>query len=368
MHAASIPPPSPLDDEWKWNYYPETEAAWAAVMKACASACYRIDLEEYVLNADHAGLALMQLLMEKAKAGCHIRLLLDAFGSYRLAMSNWPEILAEAGVEVRFTNPITIQHWLGGRPMQSHHHRKIVVVDGMRAFIGGTCLYDSASQWANVMVEVQGKLAEAVQELTNHAWNSHSRPVQRRLQPVQAETRHSRLLIQSPTTKEHYFRDEMLRRIEQATTDIRLVSPQFIPDKTIRKTLEQALSRGVTVSMIVSRHAYKVTNLLAKHYANHFCHHGAAIYWFEPTLLQTKMLMVDHAWCAVGSANLDRISNQPVHDMMLTSTHIHCLQNTELLWRSYMRDSVQFQPDSRHDFGLLERLASIACLPLTYYG
>ncbi len=119
------------------QFYTKTADAWQSMLADAEAALVSIDIEQYIFTLDIIGQQFFELLTKKAKAGLKIRLLVDTVGSWALYRSQVPDLLREAGIEVRFFNPISPWRIRNFTANFFRNHRKIMIIDQQVAHLGG---------------------------------------------------------------------------------------------------------------------------------------------------------------------------------------------------------------------------------------
>jgi phosphatidylserine/phosphatidylglycerophosphate/cardiolipin synthase-like enzyme len=262
--------------------------------------------------------ALLQALCAAAQRGVAVRCLFDDYGSQALLQVDRRRLSA-AGVQLRRYNPL---RWRRGMRNFYRDHRKLLLVDGRLAFIGGTGATDqfwipgeADSTWREVMVEIAGPLVTDWQVLFDRQWHAlHARfawrpkpapglkrlplspPVGQGLGRVAyADARQHRDILQS-----------LVRALRGAKQRIWLATPYFLPTWKVRRALRKAAERGVEVRLLLSgRHTDNPpVRFAGQRYYPKLLRAGVQIYEYQPRFLHLKMVLVDD-WISIGSCNFD---------------------------------------------------------------
>src|SRR6185312_13720215 len=141
----------------------DSPAALDAMLAFIAAAKQWVHLENYIIRDDRTGQRFAEALIQRAAAGVRVRVLYDAVGSFGTSARFWRR-LSLAGVEVRAFHPVF--SWRISR-LFSRDHRKLLVVDGTRALLGGLCIGDEWAgdperrrrPWRDTAVAVRGPAA-----------------------------------------------------------------------------------------------------------------------------------------------------------------------------------------------------------------
>jgi cardiolipin synthase len=290
---------------------------FAALLEAIAAAERSVHLESYILRADRTGWRVARALAERARAGVEVALSIDGFGSLGLDPALL-EHLRDAGAKVRVYRPLSV---LEGRwPWSRRNHRKLVVVDGRLAIVGGFNLADEYAApadggggWRDTGVEVEGPAVAGLERLFLALWDEEGGPRLSATSPPPprfAGGEQVRFLGNLEGRERRHVRRAYLLAIVSARRSVRITSAYFIPDRVIRRALIRAARRGVEVEVIVARNTDVPAALeAARAHYERLLAHGVKIHEWHERVLHAKTAVVDGEWCTVGSSNLDFLSS-----------------------------------------------------------
>jgi cardiolipin synthase len=293
------------------------EEAFAAMFAAIDAAQDYVLLQVYILRDDDLGRDLKARLVRRARSGLRIYVLYDEIGSYGLPRRFVRELSAAGVIVSPFS---TTQGPVNRFQLNFRNHRKIIVVDGRLAFVGGLNFGDeylgrnaAFGPWRDTHLRVTGPVVQAVQLafVEDWFWAAHEIPDFDWV-PQTAAAGSDVAALALPTgpadlqdSCELFF----LEAIRCARTRIWIASPYFVPDEQIMAALELARLRGVEVRILLPQ---KVDHLLV--YLAGFGYYATAervgiqIYRYQPGFLHQKVLLVDEALVSVGTANVDNRS------------------------------------------------------------
>jgi len=288
------------------------------------AAQHSICLETYIFAADGTGQMVAAALQRAAARGVVVRVMLDGFGSAELPQ-HWVDELRTAGVEVewfrRKISPLTLR-----RSRLRRMHRKLAVMDGEVAFVGGINIIDDVEGYSGFFVprldyavRVQGAVAGEIHTAMRRLWSAVSwanfrgrgKRIQRfvfdRLKQVAASD--IAFLLRDNLRHRRDIERAYLRAIAGAQQEIIIASAYFLPGRVFRRALVQATRRGVRVVLLLQgRVEYRL-----QHYATHALYDrllaaGIEIYEYQASYLHAKVAVVDGQWATVGSSNIDPFS------------------------------------------------------------
>lgn len=291
------------------------------------AAQHSIYLETYIFAADRTGRMVADALQRAAARGVEVRVLLDGYGSAGLPQ-HWVDDMRTADVEVRWfrreISPFTLRRNRHRRLRRMH--RKMAVMDGEVAFIGGINIINDIPEHTalsapqlDYAVRVKGPVAGEIHVAMRRLWSVVSWANLRR-----RGTKIKWLVTggqRPPTSPEITFllRDNVRHRrdieraylsaIDGAQREIIIANAYFLPGRVFRQSLTQAASRGVRVVLLLQGRV----EFWIQHYATHALYDellgsGVEIYEYQASYLHAKVAVVDGSWATVGSSNIDPYS------------------------------------------------------------
>ncbi|MCR4304613.1 MAG: cardiolipin synthase ClsB [Gallionella sp.] len=291
------------------------------------AAQHSIYLETYIFAADRTGRMVADALQRAAARGVAVRVLLDGYGSADLPQ-HWVDDMRTAEVDVRWfrreISPFTLRRNRHRRLRRMH--RKMAVMDGEVAFVGGINIIDdipahtalSAPQ-LDYAVRVKGLAAGEIHAAMRRLWSvvswANFRRRGKRIKLLMAgEQRPSTspgitFLLRDNVRHRHDIERAYLNAIEAARHEIIIANAYFLPGRGFRLALVQAAQRGVRVALLLQGRV----EFWIQHYATHALYGellgaGVEIYEYQPSYLHAKVAVVDGQWATVGSSNIDPFS------------------------------------------------------------
>jgi cardiolipin synthase len=288
-----------------------------SMLDAVKGARRRISFETYIYNAGSVGEQFTDAFEAAAKRGVQVGLVVDAIGSEKIPTA-WQERLKAAGVKVgEFGQP----KWYSLEELNYRTHRKILVVDGRVAFTGGVGLDDQwlgraqdKDHWRDTMVRIEGPAARLIEGAFNENFVETLGPVTPVVDPpeqIPAAPQDSAVVLRSsPTGGSNDLKRMYLLAIAAARRTLDICSPYFVTDESSDWALAQARLRGVRVRILVEG---DLTDAKPVKYASREAYQrlmdqGVELYEYQPTMMHTKVMVVDGSWSMFGSANFDNRS------------------------------------------------------------
>ena len=290
-------------------------ATFERIFAEIQSATEYVLVQFFIVRDDALGNELRTLLQRKARDGVRVYFLYDAIGSRQLP-GRYVSALEKAGVHVE---AFRTAHW--GRRFQINfrNHRKVVVVDGRAAFVGGhnvgdeyVGLHPQLSPWRDTHVEIRGPavLATQLAFVEDWYWATHAVPdLIWAPQSVCASDQRVLILPTGPADRLDTCALFFVQAINVSRERVWITSPYFVPDESVISALQLAALRGVDVRiMLPSRPDHKLVHLASLSYVDESVRNGVKLYRYEKGFLHQKALLVDDKLAAVGTANLDNRS------------------------------------------------------------
>jgi cardiolipin synthase len=292
-------------------------ATYAALLGAIAGARSHVHLEYYIYAADTTGTALRDALVERARAGVAVRLLLDAVGSAGIPRGFFAPLLA-AGGELAWFHPLQLGRIWQRTWINLRSHRKIVVVDGRVGFTGGINITDEqnervrADAFRDLHVRVEGDAVRGLQVLFVEDWayatgqRDFISSVVRAMPPRRPGPIAAQVLGSGPDSPWEAIHRLNVGAIHAASRRVWLATPYFVPGEAALMALTSAAMGGLDVRVLVPRNSdSRLVTWAARSYFDELMAAGVRVYEYGPRMLHTKALLVDDDLAILGSANFD---------------------------------------------------------------
>ncbi len=324
-------------------------ATYAAMFKAIRGARDHINMETYILEDDDTGRQFADALIAKQQEGVQVNLIHDAVGTLGTPSAFFTR-LSDAGVRVLTFNPVNPLKAKAGWDVNNRDHRKILIVDGETAFLGGiniSAVYSGGSAsggfgssgradrsgkkdakelpWRDTDLQVTGPVVADLQKFFLDTWEAQkgdplpARDYFPKLQDRGKEV--VRAIASAPTDPYSLIYTTFISAINSAESEILLTNAYFVPDPQLMDALVGAVQRGVDVKMILpsTTDSWLVFHAGRAHY-DRLLEGGVKLYERQDVLLHAKTALIDGVWSTVGSTNLDWRSflhNQEVNVVVL---------------------------------------------------
>ena len=333
------------------TFYHDTNQAFDAILDAVRAARHHVHLEYFIYRPDAAGRRLTDLLTQKAKEGVEVRLLYDAMGGRSLRW-RFLKPLMDAGGKVGVFLPLN--------PLRSliqvnlRNHRKIAVIDGRAAFLGGMNIGDEYlghnnyfGYWRDEVMRLEGPAVSDLQRVFAEDWDFAMKESLIREpyfpEPERAGAAVVQVAESGPDQDVNTIREIYFAAILAARERLWIASPYFVPDGGLLDALRLARYRGVDVRLLsLLRPDHYLSFYAGRYYWTDMLAVGVKIYQYARGMMHSKTVLVDGKWAMLGSANLDNrslrlnfeavgILHSPAEVAQLEQAYLNDLDNAVLL-------------------------------------
>jgi cardiolipin synthase len=289
------------------------EVTFEAIFSGIDAAKEYVLVQFFIFRDDRIGRALQEKLIAKARAGVRVFLIYDEIGSHELA-GGYLRKLRDAGVEARaFRNDRELR---ARYQINFRNHRKIVIVDGQHAYVGGLNVGDEymgrdpgIGRWRDTHVAISGPAVKAVQLcfIGDWHWATGQVPALDWSFPPGAEGGTALLVLPTgPSDGLDTCTLFFVQAIQSASRRVWITSPYFVPDSAILAALQLAVLRGVDVRILLPMKPDHLLAWLASFsYLKEMLPRGVKMYRYQDGFLHQKVMLIDDTLASVGTANLD---------------------------------------------------------------
>lgn len=298
------------------------EVFYERELEAMAAAGRTIHLEAYIFHKGEVTRRILNVLVERARAGVRVRLVIDAVGSFFTRNKMFTELRA-AGGQVNWYHAIRCDNL---PRFNNRTHRELIIVDGRVGFLGGAGFADhwlkahgprhKKRRWRDTMFRIEGEIVRDLQSTFAENWLETSGEVISDPDCFpDCRTNGSTLamVVASSPTRGRSTRNRMLFQtlIASARNSIRITTPYFLPDRSARAEIARAIrERGVQIQVITpGKHSdHLLTRRSSRRLYGDLLRAGVEIYEYRPSMIHAKVMIIDGQWSVVGSSNFDHRS------------------------------------------------------------
>ena len=380
---------NPLSVGNKVTLLEDGPATYASMLEAIRGARHHIHMETYIFEADEVGARFAEALKSRARAGVKVRLVYDSVGSMGTPKEFFQSI-ADSGAEVYEFNPVSAKGLLTrGVGLNRRNHRKLTLVDGRAAFVGGiniSSVYTGSSPgaqgagsrqgakpeepkqppWRDTHVRVEGPVVADFQKGFLKMWAKLEKKAplaDAALFPATARQGPHAVRVVEGWVDEgvNPLYLTLISAIENAEADVEITMAYFVPHAELLAALKAAVARGVDVKLLLPGHTdHWLVFHGGRSYYDELLQAGVKIYERQTRLLHAKTATVDGVWCTVGSTNLDwrsLVDNDEVNAVILSPEFASQLK---ALFAKDLERSTAITPESWRKRPLGDRIREVS--------
>lgn len=293
------------------------EESFATLEQGIREAKESIHIMTFILGHDEVGRHIVKLLAERARAGVKVRLLLDALGCFPTSGSFCNPLRAAGGEVVRFMPMLPLQtRWSANL----RNHRKIAIIDHRYAAMGGRNLAVEymgpkplKRRWRDLGAAIEGPAVRQLEEVFLADWAYASDQSFTKLLaelpagwPASAGSADLQVVASGPDVAGDPLYEGILSLVQQAQRSVWIVTPYFIPDEVLQRSLMVQARAGLDVRIVVpARSNHRITDLARRHHLNELQAAGVKVLLYQHGMNHAKLLFVDGETTLIGSANMD---------------------------------------------------------------
>ncbi|MDP4169931.1 MAG: cardiolipin synthase [Bacillota bacterium] len=319
-----------------------------------------IHIEYYIFRSDRLGKEIIQILIEKARAGVEVFFIFDAAGSLSLSAKDIA-LMQESGIKVHPFSPL--KYGFFNQKFNFRNHRKIVIIDGKIGFVGGLNVGieylgedENFGHWRDTHMVLEGEAVYTLHTVFLLDWEYVSGEqvldkYHEAREPIETEGLDGavQVVASGPDTQQGIMSDFYYSLMSCATQSIWIATPYFVPDEAIRTALRVAAAKGVEVRIMVPEtNDSFLTQYGSRSYFPELLRYGVEIYSYQKGFLHQKIIIIDGNLASIGTANMD-----------MRSFHLNFEVNVFLFGCSAIRDLVAHYEDDMKD--------SIKIKPVEFY-
>jgi cardiolipin synthase len=293
------------------------EESFAHLEQGIREAKHTIHVMTFILGRDDVGRRIVNLLAQRAREGVRVRLLLDSLGCFGTS-GRFCDPLRAAGGEVAKFMPVVPLQTRGSANLRNH--RKMVIIDHCAGAIGGRNIaaeymgpQPSKRRWRDFGAIIEGPAVGLLNDIFLADWAFASgqslTALQRELPsdlPSAVGDSELQIVASGPDVSGDPLYEVILSLVQQAERSVWIVTPYFIPDEVLFRSLMVQARAGVDVRIVVpARSNHPITDLARKFYLRELRAAGAKIMLYQKGMIHAKMLLVDERTGLFGSANMD---------------------------------------------------------------
>lgn len=350
--------------ENKYNVYSDTKTAFERIFSELENAKKSIYVETYKIDRDKIGTRFLDILMAKSES-VKTELMVDYWGTQRQPLKRLKRI-KDSRLSYILFNPmyfkvssLNVKRFL--ERLHVRNHRKLIIIDEERAFVGGMNFNSEELRWKDLLVEIKGpivsQLISAANEMKSIASRLNifeKRPINKKL--AKEFSGKDLVMRQIPASKYCKLRKSFFRLLDGAKEEILFTTPYFIIDIAFISHLRKAVKRGVKVKIIIPNKSDNfVADILNKWFAFLKHNEGAEVYLFKG-MTHAKYTVVDGKKCTFGSANMDYQTWLHNYELNIMSSNKKLSHDLKKMFNDTLKDCERFTSKMWWKRSLIRRL------------
>lgn len=305
-----------MPGEGTYRLYNQPSAYYDQMLRDIESAKRYVYLQIYKYYEDETGHRFREALINKAKQGIEVKLLIDSWGA-NVSPDYFDELLRLGG-EVRFFTKIkfVIDFFTKNH---RRNHRKLLLVDDRISWIGSANINQYSLSWRESMLRLQGEITLQFKKAFNLDFKIFNRYFFEKNSYIRL-LRHGdfEIVRDVPSITKKRINKKFINLIKHAEKEVLIETPYFLPGYFLRKALMDACRKGVDVTVIVPRHSdVLMIDILRNRYLGPLHQGGLKFLYYMPGILHAKAMLVDRQIFVLGSTNFDYRSFRYMHEIVL---------------------------------------------------
>lgn len=370
------------------HVFAEGQAYFTALLTDIAQAQKSIELETYIFNADSLGEKVAAALIAAAQRGVQVRVLVDGAGS-PLWGGKLTKQLEQAGVQTRIFHPFPWRLWQWSRShlrkpgllkaiylllkINSRNHRKVCVMDRKIAYIGSFNIskvhlqrQQGGEGWRDTAIRISGIDLQELLQAFEATWEHL--PIPERLQRAFSRINLNTIIrLNNTRHRRRLLYKNLLRRILHTHQRIWMMNAYFVPDNFLLRHLKEAAKHGIDVRIVLPQKSdIFFMPWASMSFYQSLLEAGVRIFEYKPSMLHTKILMLDD-WIVVGSSNLNHRSLLHDFEVDVVITSPEACQTLEEQFILDLKNSQEVQLSHWKKRPLYQRFLGKLLLYLKYW-
>jgi cardiolipin synthase len=332
------------------GFWVGSDAINQARLDAICSAEKSIQFETYFMTPGRRADDFAEALMERAAAGVRIQAIVDYHGSNALPPQYWAR-LRRSGVEVSQFNQFS---WKDPLNHLRRNHRKLLVIDGRLALIGGAGISDywdgleeigDREPWLDYEIRIEGAVVMRLKGIFFQHWLDAGGSIDLRQDPLESiESNDPTVLIaagEDPSLRDSTIRALYQSAMRAARDRVWIASPYFLPDPGTRDILIEMRQKGIDTRVLTMGPASDkpYVRYTSRERYRLLLEGDVAIYEYQPSMMHAKMLLVDDSWVSFGSANFDPRSFFQNDELNIATDEVEVVQRFDEYFLRALRKS-----------------------------
>lgn len=314
-----------------YKLFTSSQTTWEQQLEDIKHAHSVIYFEQYIIsdfNEGDIGQQFLSALIERAKSGLEVRLIIDFQGSLELfnhkSLNNE---LREAGVKIQYYKTLPFSKISSPIRIFLRNHRKLLLIDHEISWIGGVVIAENYKNWSDLMVRFTNS---TIADYCNREFRHQLQRIGAGnviLAPFEKMTDEYQLVGNSPGLGNRYCYEQITHQILLAKETITLVTPYFSPPLKLRRVLQRQLERGLEITLVIPRNSdNKFADWAREMVLKNLVNKGLIVRYLD-FMNHAKIVVTDDTWSTFGSTNIDALSLITNHELNISTTDTNLVKD-----------------------------------------
>ena len=349
-------------------------AFFPVLLRIIGEAQHHLHLEFYTWSMDRTGRIVRDALITAAARGVEVRVLVDEIGSIGTRRAFFRKLEKAGG---HFSWFHTFSPWRGRLHLNLRNHRKLVIADGTTALTGGMNIADEywtgrkGPPYRDLHLRVTGPVVTQLAGVFAQDWYFATEealldPARYYPEPIREGSVEMQVIPGGPDNDLNEIQLSVLAMLHRTERRLRLMTPYFVPEDAVLCAIQLAAMRGVVVELMVpAKGDHQYLTHVTRSYYEDLLPHGVRIFEYQPSLLHTKVGIIDDHSAMCGSANLDVRSLRINFELNLALNSSHLAAGLNDLFEANLLDCLEVTSESHAARPFRHRLLEVVCRPFT---
>jgi len=307
----SIPSKTEIVFPWRQGnqlrFLIDGEQFYPAMLEAIREAHHFILMEMYLFESGRVADQFIKAFIDASQRGIPVLILIDGYGGLGLSKTDRNRMI-KAGVQLVEYNPLRFKKV---KKNLFRTHRKCLIIDGYKAFVGGagiTDSFDGQCAWRETVIEIKGKVVKDWQTLFTTNFKKWSdKTVPGTIDFTHGDGNIDARVAYTSGASHLEIKKTLLNRVYKSQQKVWLASAYFVPSRKIRKSLRKAAFKGKDVRLLLPGPVtdHPAVRYASRRYYARLLRFGVRIFEYQDRFSHTKILLIDE-WFSIGSSNMDR--------------------------------------------------------------
>ncbi len=352
--------------ENKYQIYNDNLVLYNDMLKDIEEAKKCIFLETFRFGTGSIGEKFRIALIEKARQGVKVKVLIDGWGSN--SDTSFYEPMTQYGVDLRVYRKIKLARAFF-KKNHCRNHRKILIIDNKITYIGSSNLTAYSISWRELNLRIDNsELTKLFRYSFNESFRTYNKYTLSKKSYKRNQYYDSWVLVQDvPNPYHQAIKRYYQMMIDRATEEVIIESPYFLPGHRLRRKLCEAVARGVKVTIIIPFHSdVRLVDIVSRKYLGELYEGGVQIRFYLLGNLHSKGFMVDNKTFSISSSNFDYRSFRYQYELALIGEEPSVVEQLKEHFEASIKYTKEFEYENWKNRSGIEKFFEWLLVPFRY--